>query len=278
MMIFLENAAGMQILLTEPALRRRWMVKIALANMAKFAEALRASPGPVFFVAPEAQRWVKFFAGIAQLPIFQQAPTALAFRFNFWKYLISDGLMTEYAVSRLGLRARRFYSILDARIRAPIINETCIVGSHWAEFGSMSEAHYRRHLEYLGKQYPSGIYYCHPREYSRAPEEVFGPERVRRLNEPIEHHCSQRGVPRTLVAVCSSSLLSLARLADCRAEVELVVVAPQWFDGHKGDIVEQFRKPFGGVSRIVIADIQQFIVEKLRDWGVAVTVNRQPDP
>ncbi len=277
--LFVENLAGLDIATHAPELARRRMVKFATPGVMAFAEPSFSEHGWVVTLPTTLVRVLKPLLSLLQLPVIQQDPLGWAFRLGMWKQVLSDGLLTEFIVKRLGAPVRRFYSLTSIRGgSAKVVPGCAIVGSNWLELGSMSLTAYEAHLQYLAQSYPEGLYYCHPKERSQVPEQVFGPARVRRPDRPIEALLRNQGIPELIVGVCSSSLLSLS-LAVAHASpirIELVCLEPGAFDGPQADCVYQIKLPDGGHRTISVGDIQHFLLAELDSLGVAVRATHQP--
>lgn len=272
MLIFIENLAGLLIVANSPEIPRRGVVLVVSSRLAGFVQETLGRRGGVWLVAPPVIRWLKLALSALQLPVMQQDPNCRAFRINYHRLLLSDGLLTEYLVAKADLPVRRFHSIESAiSAGANVIAGTAIIGSNWLEFGSMSEQNYIRHLEFLKRRYPDALYYCHPREASSGPEKVFGARMVMRPREPVERLLQREGIPSCIVGVCSSSLLALGASRPGRVSVELVAPDTRCYDGWRGPLIEALDPPLGGVGRILVNDIQEFLAERLLARNVAVT-------
>lgn len=276
MIVFIENLAGIQIVSCSSELSGRWSIKIVSKNIVPwFTDALRAN-GPVIVLPSRVVRWAKLVASVLQLPVVQQDPMSSAFRFSFWRLVLSDGLLTEYLVEELGVPVHKMYSVLSAiNGSAPVVSDCAIIGSNWMEFGMMTESSYLHHLKFLSQLYPECKYYCHPKERSSHPEQVFGPENVVRPNEPVEAYLRKKGVPSQLVGVCSTSLLALAVGNERPVSVDLIQIRVSGFDGRVADIVENLKKPIHGVKKISIGDLQRFLIARLRARGIPLRLIEQ---
>jgi hypothetical protein len=275
--LFVENLAGLDIATHAPELARRRLVKFATPGVMAFAEPSFSEHGWVVTLPATLVRVLKPLLSLLQLPVIQQDPLGWAFRLGMWKQVLSDGLLTEFIVKRLGVPVRRFYSLTSIRGGSVNVVPGCaIVGSNWLEFGSMSLTAYEAHLQYLARSYPEGLYYCHPKERSQVPEQVFGAKRVRRPDRPIEALLRSQGIPELLVGVCSSSLLSLAVVQVSQIRIELVCLELGIFDGPQADCVYRMKLPDGGHSTISVGDMQHFLLAELDMLGVAVRAMHQP--
>jgi hypothetical protein len=275
--LFVENLAGLDIATHAPELARRRLLKITTPQVLAYAEPGFRERGWVLALAPSRLRILKPLLSLLQLPVIQQDPFGKSFRLGAWKQVLSDGLLTEYIVKRLGAPVRRFYSLASIRSGAGhIVPGHAIVGSNWLEFGSMSLEAYRAHLEFLNRQYPEAPYYCHPKERRGVAEDVFGPGRVKRPDRPVEAWLRAHGIPACIVGVCSSSLLSLAVAHPGQVRIELVTLQPQQFDGPQGDTIYTMKRPATGQSRVSVGDLQQFLHDELRSCGVSVLHVPQP--
>jgi hypothetical protein len=269
--LFVESLAGLDIATHAPELARRWLVKFVTPSVLVFAEPKFRQIGWVVEVTPTTLRLLKPLLSLLQLPVIQQDPFGWAFRLGLWKQVLSDGLLTEFIVMRLGVRVRRFYSLASVRGgSAEVVPGCAIVGSNWLEFGSMSMASYQDHLAFLARTYPEALYYCHPKERSLLPEQMFGAARVRRPDRPLESLLRAQGIPERIVGVCSSSLLSLPMANRISITVDLVCPALDSFDGKQADSVYQIRRPDGDRDRVCVGDLQQFLVDQLATLGVRV--------
>lgn len=272
MIVFIENLAGLHIASHAPGLKQCWSIKIVRRDILQFMTPALRGHGPVVALPAQALRVLKPALSALQMPVVLQDPNCLAFRLGHRKEILSDGLLTEYLVEVLGVPVRRLHSILSAAdMKAGSVPGCAIVGSNWLEFGSMSEASYRRHLEFLQRTYPDAIYYCHPKERNGWPEVVFGAAQVGRADRPLEAHLRSAGIPSRLVGVCSSSLLSLAAGGE-RIQVDLVRVPLSQFDGMRGEQVEVLKHPIRGVDAVNVRDLQDFLERKLTISGAAVNV------
>lgn len=277
MFLFVENLAGLDIATYAPELARRRLVKFVTPSVMAFAEPQFRQHGWVLTLAPAALRLLKPLLSLLQLPVIQQDPFGWAFRLGLWKQVLSDGLLTEFIVMRLGAPVRRFYSLASIRGgTAEVVPGCAIVGSNWLEFGSMSQSAYQAHLAFLAQTYPDALYYCHPKERSSLPEQIFGTARVRRPGRPLESLLRAQGIPELIVGVCSSSLLSLPVANPARITVDLVCVASESFDGEQADSVYQMKRHDGDRDRVRVADLQQFLAEELARLGVPVRHVHQP--
>jgi hypothetical protein len=275
--LFVENLAGLDIATHAPELARRRLIKFATSAVMAFAEPSFSERGWVVTLPSTLVRVLKPLLSLLQLPVIQQDPLGWAFRFGIWKQVLSDGLLTEFIVKRLGVPVRQFYSLTSIRGGIAIVVPGCaIVGSNWLEFGCMSLDAYNTHLQHLARSYPDGLYYCHPKERSQLPEQVFGAERVRRPDLPIEALFRNQGIPELVVGVCSSSLLSLAVARASPIQIELVCLEPGAFDGPQADCVYRMKLPDGGHRAISVGDIQHFLLAELDVLGVAVRATHQP--
>lgn len=274
--LFVENLAGLDIATHAPELASRRLVKFVTPGVMAFAEPRFREHGWVVTLSAATVRVLKPLLSLLQLPVIQQDPLGWAFRLSMWKQVLSDGLLTEFIVKHLGAPVRRFYSLTSIRGgSAKVVPGCAIVGSNWLEFGSMSLAAYEAHLRYLAQSYPGGLYYCHPKEVSQVPEQVFGADRVRRPDRPIEALLRNQGIPELVVGVCSSSLLSLAVAPASPIRIELVCLEPGAFDGPQADCVYQMNLP-GGHRNISVGDIQHFLLAELGALGVTVGATYQP--
>lgn len=258
----------------------RWMIKVVPKHLAPFIpDELRAAKGAVILVDLQTLRWVRLLAGLAQIPLVQQSPFALSFTRNAWRLLISDGLLTEFFVDRLGVRPRTFYSMQQTRSSAtPLLDATAIVGSNWLEFGCMSEASYVAHLTFLRDRYPGATYYCHPMEANTLPEAVFGVARVARPSMPVEILLRRTGEAGRVVGVCSSVLLNLALSWPASIRIDLIDIAPEWLDGPTGDRLQVLDPPLKGLDHIRIIDLQDYLLDLLSDKGVKVEAVKHAYP
>ncbi len=276
MIVFIENLAGLQIASYSPEFNNRWSIKIVDRKISGYATQALSGGGPVVMLPHPIIRWLKLLLSAVQIPVIQQDPNSLAFRVSLWKKVLSDGLLTEYLVGHLKVRVGQFYSIESAVCGPAVVVPGCaIIGSNWLEFGSMSVVAYRNHLGFLKMTYPAGLYYCHPKERNPWPETIFGAEFIVRSNEPVEAHLRRKGVPSLLVGVCSSSLLALVVGNEQRVCVDLIRIDRDAFDGVNADTVENLRTPINGVHRICVADLQQYLRQKLVDRQVKVKIVQQ---
>ena len=277
MFVFVENLAGLHIVTHCPELASRRLIKFATPYVMSFAEPAFRRNGWVVSLQPPWLRVLKPLLSLLQLPVIQQDPYALAFKLGIWKQVLSDGLLTEFIVKHLKAPVKRFYSLTSAQGgRSQGVAGCAIIGSNWLEFGSMSRLAYRAHLEFLQQSYPEALYYCHPKEGSELPEQVFGATHVRRPDRPVEALLRAQGIPERLVGVCSSSLLALSVGGTQGVRVDLVCLEPQQFDGKNGDKVYTFSKPSGGRSSVRVADLQAFLVQELASCQVQVQQVQQP--
>lgn len=268
--------AGLYIASFSSVLAGRWSVKVVGGPIARFAPPELSSHGPVIAVPVVLMRLLKPLFGLAQLPVVLQDPNGLAFRLSSWRRVLSDGLLTEFLIANSCVNVKRFYSLRDVVCKhADVRAGYGIIGSNWLEHGAMSVSAYRRHLQFLCERYPDANYYCHPKERSSVPEEVFGAAHVRRLCQPVETHLWKEGIPQTLIGVCSSSLLNLALGRAGRVCVELIVIPAEGFDGVRGDTIEVLRVPVDGRHRISVGDIQTFLKDTLEAQHVTVSVRAQ---
>lgn len=270
MIVFIENLAGIQIVSNSHEFTRRWHLKFVRDSIAPWITNALYTKGPVIILQPTMLRWLKLILSVLQLPITQQDPTCLAFRLNYWRQIISDGLLTEYLVEELQIPVKQMHSIVSSKANLPLVSELAIIGSNWLEFGMMSEMAYIEHLHFLKRSFPEGYYYCHPKEQSTYPEDIFGNQRVIRPKEPIETYFQKKGVPNRLSGVCSSSMLALANCIEDKSSisVNLVVIARSMFDGPRKDIVERLKRPINNVDVILVGDIQCFLAKKLTSMNV----------
>lgn len=275
MIIFIENLCGLQIAAYSPQLRRYRSLKIMRKAIATYRPVTLR--GPTLSLPPQALRWLKFILGVMQFPIIQQDPYALAFRFNIWKRLLSDGMLTEFLTERYAAKSNEFYSVMSVDpVQCRVVDDCAIIGSNWLEYGSMSPQSYRRHLELLNREYPTAKHYCHPREQNRIPEEVFGSSRTIRLTEPVECHMWRDGIPSRLVTVCSSAVLSVVLGVTDGVDVDLVEPAEAHFDGPTGDAIKYTKRVETGARRISVGDLSRLLRERLARRGVAVRVVKAP--
>lgn len=277
MIVFIENLTGVQIVSSSNELLAQWSIKVVGSNLFPWIGNALSGNGPVVVASRGVIRWLKLGASLLQLPVIQQDPLSMAFRFNLWRRVLSDGLLTEYLVEVLRVRVGKMYSISSAiNGSSPVVSDCAIIGSNWLEFGMMTEASYLCHLAYLSRLYPTANYYCHPKERSSNPEKVFGVTRVVRPSEPIEGYLRKKGVPCQLVGVCSTSLLALAIGNDAPVAVDLIRISLGNFDGRTADIVESLRRPIRGVRKISVDDLQRFLLAKLQARNVPVNLIEQP--
>ncbi len=271
MFLFIENLAGLHIATHAPELARRRLVKFVTPGVMAYAEPALHAHGWVVTVPQSWVRVLKPLLSLTQLPVIQQDPYCWAFRIGPWKQVLSDGLLTEFIVKRLGAPVKRFYSIASVHDSGAATVPGCaIIGSNWLEFGSMTLQGYRAHLQFLQRRFPGAVYYCHPKERSDLPEQVFGAARVRRPDRPVEALLRAQGIPQRLVGVCSSSLLALAAGQGGRLQVDMVCLAPLQFDGPRGDSIYELRQPAGGMARVGVEDLQQFLAQELQACQVPV--------
>lgn len=275
--LFVENLAGLDIATHAPELASRRLVKFVTPGVMAFAEPRFREHGWVVTLSAATVRVLKPLLSLLQLPVIQQDPLGWAFRLGMWKQVLSDGLLTEFIVKHLGAPVRRFYSLTSIRGgSAKVVPGCAIVGSNWLEFGCMSLTAYEAHLRYLAQSYPGALYYCHPKERSQMPEQVFGADRVRRPDRPIEALFRNQGIPELLVGVCSSSLLSLALAPASPVLIELVCLEPSAFDGPQADCVYRIKLPDGNHGNISVGDIQRFLLAELNHLGLVVRTTLQP--
>jgi hypothetical protein len=274
---FLESLGPMLLATRHQRLRDQWMIKFVLKRNERFISPSLRQCGPVVVVGETAMRWLRMAAGLAQLPVAQQSTLSASYRRNLWKYLISDGLLTEYLVERMGEPVGRFYSMHDVvPENAALVRMTAIIGSNWQEFGCMNQSTYETHLHFLRSRYPDAVYFCHPREISSAPETIFGVDNVRRPNVPVEIHLRDTGIPCLLVGVCSSAMLSIPGGNPQHVAVELIELQSRDFNGPTGDVVQRFSPPLRGLSEITVGDLQNYLEDALEGMGVSVTRVQQP--
>lgn len=272
MFLFVENLAGLDIASNSPDLSRRRLLKFATPSVMAFSDPRFFECGWVFTLTPTKLRLLKALLSLLQLPVIQQDPFSWAFRLNLWKHVLSDGLLTEFIIKRLGVRVRHFYSLSSSCCNTAVVLPGCaIVGSNWLEFGSMSVAAYKSHLDFLAQRYPDALYYCHPKECSKLPEQSFGVARVRRPDKPLENLLRTQGIPEKIIGVCSSSLLALASMNPASIKVELIFLDATVFDGKQADIVYQLRRAIGGRDSVRVADLQEFLLAELAALGVIVS-------
>lgn len=277
MFLFVENLAGLHIATYAPELAARRLVKIVTPTVRAFAEPGFSAHGWVLTLPVGWIRLLKPLLSVLQFPVIQQDPCGWAFRLGWSKQVLSDGLLTEYLVKRLKAPVKRFHSLASVpNGRSGVVPGCAIIGSNWLEFSSMTEAAYRAHLSFLEREFPDGVYHCHPKERNTLPEEVFGAARVRRPDRPVEALLRAEGVPARIVGVCSSSLLALAAGNAGQVRIELVCLDPAQLDGHQGDAVYTLKRADGEATRITVADLQHFLVQELQQYEVEVRQVQQP--
>lgn len=278
MFLFIENLAGLHIATHSPELAHRRLIKFVPPAVLAFAEPGFRQRGWVITVPQAVVRVLKPLVSLTQLPVIQQDPYCWAFRISGWKRVLSDGLLTEFIVRELKLPVRRFYSVASVQSAgARVVPGCAIVGSNWLEFGSMSAQSYRRHLQQLRQRYPDATYFCHPRESSGMPEEVFGKAGVRRPDRPLEAVLRAEGIPQRLVGVCSSSLLALAAGNADQVRVDVVCPPAQQFDGRMGDAVCHLKRPTAGRVDVRVDDLQRLLLRELAELQVPAQLVRLGD-
>lgn len=271
MFLFIENLAGLQIATYSPALATRRLVTFVTPGVMVFAEPAFRQRRFTFTISAPWLRVLKPLLSLAQFPVIQQDPYGWAFRLSLWKQVLSDGLLTEFIVKCLRVPVRHFYSIGSVCSDAsPVVPGCAIIGSNWLEFGSMSEHAYRAHLEFLQRQFPQAVYYCHPKEHTDLPEQVFGGSQVRRPDRPVEALLRTQGIPQLLAGVCSSSLLALAVGNAGRVQVHMVCLHARHLDGARGHNVFMPKRPAGGMAMVSVDDLQQFLLQELAACHVQV--------
>lgn len=266
--VFAENAAAVMLLHLDRDLTRAHLLVLCNGLLKRYFTGKPINNHRVVFFSTAALRWLKLILGALQFPIVQQDPMCLAYRLNRAKALLSDGLMTEVLVAMGGIAPKKFFSVAKIeRKRFDVVDGVGIVGANWLEFGSMQEASYVRHLRFLSDRYPSAVYYCHPKEASQIPEQVFGAQRVCRPSFPLEVHFEKHGIPRKIVGVLSTSILVVSLAAKDRIDVDLIVLQHRDFDGPKGDVMEPLDARIGPTWDLRVPDTQGFLLSKLQ--GVA---------
>lgn len=271
MFLFIENLAALHIATHNEELRARRLVKFVSDTVLPYAEPGFSEHGLVVALPQKWIRLLKPVLSLTQLPVIQQDPFARAYRFNIWKQMISDGLLTEYLVRKLGIHARTFYSITSVSLSAVDSSGRCaLVGSNWLEHGSMTEPNYRQHLAFLKSQYPDATYFCHPRERSSWPEKIFGSTQVERPKLPLEAHFRKNGLPAHLVGVCSTSMLALAVGSQGKMKVDVVVLEPSQYDGPVSDEIFTIRQRGQTAVRVCIQQLQDLLFDDLMRSGVPV--------
>jgi hypothetical protein len=267
--LFIENLAGLHIATHSPELATRRLVKFVTPGVVAYAEPALHAHGWVITVPQSWVRVLKPLISLTQLPVIQQDPCCWAFRLGRCKHVLSDGLLTEFIVKRLRVPVKRFYSIASVHSNgAAVVPGSAIIGSNWLEFGSMTLQGYRAHLEFLQHRYPDALYYCHPKERSDLPEQVFGAAQVRRPDRPVEALLRAQGIPQRLVGVCSSSMLALAAGLGGRLRVDMVCLTAAQLDGARGDSIYELRQHADGLVRVGVEDLQQFLLQELAACGV----------
>ncbi len=265
MFFFIENLTGLEIIINFRKDNPNKFYIIIIDN--RLSCFLPSNIDNIGFLIRINQPYFKFFKvmlGLLQFPVVLQDPTSLIHRFNFWKRIISDGLLTEYLYTSLNVPIKVFYSIELIKIEAPIIDLHAIIGTNWFEFGSMTESSYIYHLHFLKSNFPDAVYFPHPKEVNPHPFKIFGPNNCLRPNEPLETWFRNSGIPSKVTSVCSTSLVMLGMNNIGALSVNLISINNRHFDGFKRNILESFNKPIKEVSCLTVTDVQEFIISILK--------------
>lgn len=277
LIVFIENFFGLYVVYSSSYLSSKKVVRIADKKLAIGDVYLNQLRGRTIFLDSRNLKILKRVCALLQFPIVQQDPLSKNFRFNLWKMILSDGLLTDCLVEDLNIKARRFYSVrTDTADDSPAVNMTAIIGSNWLEFGSMTKKAYSDHLRWMASHYSNAVYFCHPKERNGLPESIFGKSRVVHPNMPVELYFAQNGFPEKLVSVCSSSMLSIGLLRRCRMEMEMIVLASDNYDGSVHDSVYEMPNGKSGRGATTISDIQEYLERRLRQAGVPLSIQDGP--
>jgi hypothetical protein len=274
MVFFIENLTGLEILASSSEFSSRKFIAFVNGNISNYiSEDLRCR-GFFIILGSRFMRIYRLLFSLLQFPVVLQDPTSLSYRCNLWGNVISDGLLTEFLFYFLRVPIKRFRSIEIIKVEGEIIDVHAIIGTNWFEFGSMTESSYLKHLLFLKKKFPDAIYYPHPREKSPYPEEIFG-EYFKRPNMPLESWFRKTGIPRRITSVCSTSLLLVAASNVGRTSVDLVCIEESCFDGPRGSILENFKRPINGLDSLTVGDTQKFLLSRFRRLGITCNLVAQ---
>lgn len=273
LIIFIENFFGLYVTHSSSYLSSKKFVRIIDSNLNISARYLNKFEGKTFFLNSGTLKLLKRACALLQVPIIQQDPLSKNFRFNLWKMILSDGLLTDCIVEKLNIKMGRFFTVCtDTTNDAPALNMTAIIGSNWLEFGSMTEETYSNHLRQMADHYPNAVYFCHPRERNGLPESIFGKFRVVHSNMPVELYFALNGFPKKLVSVCSSSMLSIGLLRRGSMDMEMIVLPSNIYDGSMRDRVYEVQGSKSGGFSIRVADIQDYLRRRLQKAGAQLSI------
>jgi hypothetical protein len=271
--VFIENFFGVYVVSSSTYLNSRNVIKIIDKKLCNSGLPISIFNGPTIILDNGKLKILKRVFSIIQMPVIQQDPLSKNFKFNLWKMVLSDGLLTDCLVKNLKTKPRQFYTVRPDIIDiTPATRSDAIIGSNWLEFGSMTQSSYVDHLHWLALHYPQAVYFCHPKEKNDWPERVFGESRIVRSSVPIELYFGQTGYPERIISVCSSSLLSIGMLRRKCISVEIVVPHQKIYDGLVGDRVNE--APTGQLSSVDVrvSDLQSYVAASLRTAGVNLKI------
>jgi hypothetical protein len=267
MIIFVENSYALVILKLNHQLRENATLFIVFDRLV-FVGAKEIIPkNRSVFVSAFAIRCLKVIIGLLQFQMVQPDLLGFAYKINKTKSIISDGLLTEIIIDKCAIKPKYFYTLeTQKKVKIETVEKTIIIGSNWVEFGSMSSENYMLHLQFLRNRYPEAIYFRHPRETGSEPEFVFGKLQVDQPTLPIELHCLKNGIPRKIIGVCSTSLLSMPSLAPGCVDVDQIILENNFYDGPKGSNIFTKKNKNKNESEVIInvKNINEFLSMKLK--------------
>lgn len=168
-----------------------------------------------------------------------QGGFGIAHTFSKSKAVISDGILTEWLYKNNYIKVNDFVSL---NLIKPSIKvnkgESIIFGNNFYESGSFSYLKYMKYLQFLSINYPNAFYFPHPKEISGLPESIFK-NRLINVNLNIETYCVRYGIPENIIGfIGSTSIASIAKLAQNTIVIEAVKVNDQDYDGPIGNITD----------------------------------------
>jgi hypothetical protein len=266
MIIFVENAHALVILKLNDQLRKNTGIFIVYEKLIFIGAKEILPEARSIFVSALKIRILKNIISLLQFNMVQPDPLSFAYKINRSKLIISDGLLTEILVNKCIFKTRFLYTIKKNQIvKVETLKENIIIGSNWLEFGSMSLKNYMSHLKFLRNRYPEAIYFKHPRETGSEPEFVFGKQHIEQPKLPIELHCLKNGIPQKIIGVCSTSLLSIPRLAPGCVDVDQIILNDKYFDGPKKTLIYTVKARNQSGEEIHIKQLEEFINLKIRE-------------
>jgi hypothetical protein len=197
--------------------------------------------GQKILIVPNfSMRYLKLFFAILRFTCtYQGGFSKLLYFFSKKKYIISDGILSEWLYANGYIKAEKFISIdhilPDFNVQE---NKTVILGGNFYEFGILSLFRYKKYLKLLRERFPQAYYFPHPKETSQLPNEIFDNKLIL-TSDNIEIYCEKNGIPQNLIGFLgSTAMASLGKLANSAITIEPVRFNANDCDGPLGNLTD----------------------------------------